>query len=106
MPDFKNMDIGMKMTIGVATATAGAAMICVPNRRQKEQAALDLFDKPLNQLSKQDQKVAEFKAGYKRWTDFFQGTVYPITRSLPGSKTPLLNPYRDQEGFAAQDDDE
>lgn len=33
--------------------------------------------------------------------------VFPLTRKLPGAKTPILNPYRDAaEPFKAADDDE
>lgn len=104
--NFGQMDIGLKITLGLAATTTACAAITVPNKREKEQAALDLFDKPMGRLTPQEQRVAEFAAGHQRWNNFWQTKVYPITRKLPGAQTPLLNPYRDAEPMMAQDDDE
>jgi len=69
--------------------------------------ALQLYDKPVGRLRPQEQRVSEFAAGHKRWRDFWQTKVYPITRKLPGSKSPILNPYRDMEplGGGQEEDD-
>ena len=78
------LDISLKITLGLAGAGAAAAAIALPNKSQKERAALDLFDKSWGRLTPQEHKVAEFSAGYRRWTDFFETKVYPTTRKLPG----------------------
>eukprot|EP00197_Chlamydomonas_leiostraca_P005542 CAMPEP_0202868474 /NCGR_PEP_ID=MMETSP1391-20130828/10898_1 /ASSEMBLY_ACC=CAM_ASM_000867 /TAXON_ID=1034604 /ORGANISM="Chlamydomonas leiostraca, Strain SAG 11-49" /LENGTH=112 /DNA_ID=CAMNT_0049548649 /DNA_START=200 /DNA_END=538 /DNA_ORIENTATION=+ len=109
LKDFKfgQLDIGMKLTLAAAGTFTACAAIAVPNKREKDMAALELFEKPMNNCTPQEKRIAEFCAGNKRWNDFFQTKLYPITRKLPGAKTPFLNPYRDQEfGGMAQDDDE
>lgn len=100
------MDIGLKITIGAAAALGTAAAIVNPTQKQKETAAFNLFDKPWNELSPQESRVAEFKAGHQRWVNFFENTVYPVTRSIPGSKNPILNPYKDVEPMGGGQEDE
>ncbi len=107
LPSWGQLDIGMKITIGLTAATSCAAAITLPTKREKEQAALDMFDRPLGKLTPQEHRVAEFAAGRRRWVDFFESKVYPVTRKLPGANSPILNPYRDQEPVGGgQDDDE
>lgn len=101
-----NADIGLKITVGLATAAAGAAAIALPTTRQHEKAALDLFDRPLTRCTPQERKAAEFQAGYARWKGFFETKFYPVTRKLPGAQTPILNPYRGLEPLAGNDDEE
>lgn len=85
-----------------------ASAIILPGGRQKDAAALELFDKKFSELPPQDKRVAEFKAGHKRWTGFFEHSIYPITRRLPGANNPIVNPYRDAAplGGGGGDDDE
>ncbi|KAF6253036.1 hypothetical protein COO60DRAFT_1549625 [Scenedesmus sp. NREL 46B-D3] len=70
--------------MGAAAGTAG--LIVVPNKRQKDAAAMDLFDSKFDELHPQDKKAAEFRAGHKN---------------------PIVNPYKDVEQMGGgQDDDE
>jgi hypothetical protein len=85
-------DIGARMVAGAAVAFVAASAIVLPGGRGKDAAALELFDRRYKELSTQDKKVAEFAAGHKRWTGFFEHTIYPITRRLPGAKNPIVNP--------------
>ncbi len=75
LPSWGELDISLKITLGLATFTAAASAITLPNQKEKERAALDLFDKPWERLNHQDQMAAEFSAGYKRWTGFFEHKV-------------------------------
>jgi len=100
------MDIGLKIAIGVGAAVTTASAIVVPNHRQKDVAAMDMFDKKFNDLDPQDKKAAEFAAGHRRWKNFFEKSVYPITRKLPGSSNPIINPYRDVEPLGGQEEEE
>lgn len=100
------MDIGLKIAIGCGVSLATAGLIVNPNGKQKEAAALNLFDKPWKELTPQEERVAEFKAGHQRWVNFFEKSVYPITRSLPGANNPIVNPYRDAQPQGGDDDDE
>mmetsp|Transcript_22976 Transcript_22976/g.68317 ORF Transcript_22976/g.68317 Transcript_22976/m.68317 type:complete len:107 (-) Transcript_22976:499-819(-) len=106
MENFPKLDFGAKLAIGAAGTLGVGAAIVVPTTKQQEKAALDLFDKPLQRLTPQERKAAEFQAGYIRWKGFWESTVYPVTRKLPGAKNPILNPYRGLEPIAAMDDDE
>ncbi|KAI8477393.1 MAG: hypothetical protein J3K34DRAFT_373293 [Monoraphidium minutum] len=101
-------DIGVRMVAGAAVAFLTASAIILPGGRQKDAAALELFDKKFKELPPQDKRVAEFAAGHKRWTGFFNNSIYPITRRLPGAKNPIVNPYRDAAplGGGGGDDDE
>ena len=99
-------DVGLKITVGIAAALSSAAVIVLPNGKQKDASALALFDREFKALAPQDRKVAHFHAGLKRWGDFFEYSVYPLTRKLPGAKNPILNPFRDQEGGGGGDDSE
>lgn len=85
-------DIGVRMVAGAAVAFVTASAIILPTGRQKDAAALELFDKKFSELAPQDRRVAEFQAGHKRWTGFFDSAVYPITRRLPGANNPIVNP--------------
>ena len=96
----------MQLTLGAAAAFVSGAFIAVPNTRQKEVAALELFDRPLARLTPQEKRTAEFQAGYARWKGFFETKVYPLTRKLPGAQNPVLNPYRDQEPLGGQGEEE
>lgn len=106
LPDWKGLDISVKAGIGLLTFTTGCAAIVLPNKREREAMALQLYDAPVAELKPQQRRVAEFAAGHKRWADFFQTRVYPLTRKLPGSKSPILNPYRDMEPLAGGGGDE
>lgn len=101
-----NMDVGLKVTLGIATAVTGAAVITLPTTKQQERAALELFDRPLARLTPHERKTAEFQAGYTRWKNFWETKFYPMTRQLPGAQTPILNPYRGIEPLGGNDDDE
>lgn len=70
-------DLSAKIGATFAIGCTSAAAIAVPNKRQKEEAAANLFDKPWALLTPQEQRVAEFSAGHKRWNDFFQTKVGP-----------------------------
>lgn len=50
----------------------------------------------------------EFKAGHERWVGFFEKSVFPLTRKLPGANNPVMNPYKDAGAGAqgGEDDDE
>lgn len=61
------MDVGLKVSLGIAGAFVGAAAIVTPNKKQTEQAALDLFDRPVARLTPQERKTAQFQAGYANW---------------------------------------
>eukprot|EP00775_Hariotina_reticulata_P010401 gene10401-10559_t len=101
------MDLGLRIAIGMGVAAGTAGLIIVPNKKQKDAAAMDMFDMSFDQLHPQDKKAAEFRAGRQRWTNFFEKSVYPITRKLPGAKNPIVNPYKDAEPLGGgQDDDE
>jgi hypothetical protein len=101
------MDLGLRIAIGVGAAAGTAGLIVVPNKRQKDAAAMDLFDSKFDDLHPQDKKAAEFRAGHQRWVNFFEKSVYPITRKLPGHKNPIVNPYKDAEpAGGGMDDDE
>lgn len=100
------MDISVKIGIGLGSAFMGAAAIIVPDTRQKDAAALDLFERPFKQLTPQEAKVAEFRAGHKRWEDFFQQKVYPITRKFPGAQNPIVNPFKEDQVPARQQDEQ
>jgi hypothetical protein len=78
----------------------------VPSKKQKDAAAMDLFDKRFDELQHQEKRAAEFAAGHRRWRGFFENSVYPITRKLPGANSPIVNPYKDAEPVARGDDDE
>ncbi len=107
LPSWGSLDISLKIATVVVGAGTCAAAIILPNKREKEQAALDMFDKPWSRCSKTEHTLAEFSAGRRRWEDFFESKVYPITRKLPGAQNPILNPYRDAEPLGGgQDDDE
>lgn len=99
------MAVQAAAAVGIAAGAAG--LIIIPSKKQKDEAAMDLFDKHYEQLHPQERKVAEFKAAHSRWRGFFEKSVYPITRKLPGSKNPIMNPYKDAlEAGGGQDDDE
>lgn len=100
------MDLGLRIAIGAGVAAGTAGLIIVPNKRQKDEAAMDLFDRKFDQLHPQDQRAAEFKAGHRRWTGFFERAWYPITRKLPGANNPIVNPYRDAMDVGGGQDDE
>jgi len=106
LPAWKNLDIGVKCSVAAVTTSAAAAAIAVPNRKEKDAMALRLYDKPQKELRPQEARVSEFAAGHKRWKDFWQLRVYPYTRKLPGAKNPILNPYRDMEPLAGNDEEE
>lgn len=65
-----------------------------------------LYSRPQKELRPQEARVSEFAAGHKRWKDFWQQNVYPVTRKLPGSKNPIVNPYRDMEPMGAGQEEE
>lgn len=100
------MDLGLRMAIGMGVAAGTAGLIIIPNKKQKDSAAMDLFDKRFDELHPQDKKAAEFRAGHQRWTGFFEKSVYPLTRKLPGAKNPIVNPYKDAEPMGGGQDDE
>jgi len=85
-------DIGVRFVAGAAVAFVTASAIILPNGRQKDAAALEMFDKKFSELGPQDRRAAEFKAGHRRWVGFFENSIYPITRRLPGANNPIVNP--------------
>lgn len=87
-------DIGVRLSLAAAAVAGTGMLICVPNGRQKDAAAEGLFQRPFSQLRPQEKKTAEFVAAHRRWTGFFENSVYPLTRKLPGADKPLLNPYK------------
>jgi hypothetical protein len=87
-------DIGVRLSLAAAAVAGTGMLICVPNGRQKDVAAERLFQKPFSQLRPTEKKAAEFVAAHRRWTGFFENSVYPLTRKLPGANKPLLNPYK------------
>eukprot|EP00798_Chlamydomonas_sp_ICE-L_P025423 gene25423-11083_t len=96
------IDIGAKICIGLGASIVGGWAIVVPNKKQKDIAALELYDKPFAGINDTQQRSAEFKAGHDRWCNFFETKWYPLTRKLPGAKSPFLNPYKDQAAFKEQ----
>ena len=102
------LDIGLKITLGLAATATAASAVILPSKKEKESTALELFDKPWRGLTHQEQRTTEFAAGYRRWNNFIQTKWYPLTRKLPGAQTPFLNPYRDalEPLGGGQDDDE
>ena len=62
-----NLDVGVKWAIAAGAAVVTGCAIVVPNQKEKEKAALDLFDRPVSKLTPQERKVAEFQAGHGRW---------------------------------------
>ena len=62
-----NLDIAVKWSIGIGTSIVAASAITLPNNKDKEKAALDLFDRPMAKLTPQERKAAEFHAGHGRW---------------------------------------
>eukprot|EP00877_Chromochloris_zofingiensis_P001082 jgi/Chrzof1/10975/Cz05g19080.t1 len=100
------MDIGLKLAIGAGVAFTTAGVIVNPNRKQKDNAALNLFDRPFDRLTPQEARVAEFSAGHKRWKAFWENSVYPLTRRLPGANNPIVNPYKDVEPMGGMEDEE
>jgi hypothetical protein len=106
LPDLGKLDGGVKWALSIAGMAGVASAITLPTTRQQEKSALELFDKPLGRLTPQERKTAEFQAGYGRWKGFFESTVYPLTRKLPGAKNPILNPYRGVESMTPNGDDD
>lgn len=96
----------VNLAIGLGAAVGAGALIVVPDKKQKDEAAMDMFDCKFDQLHPQDKKAAEFRAGHQRWTNFFEKSWYPITRKLPGAKNPIVNPYKDAEPLGGGQDDE
>lgn len=47
------MDLGLRIAIGAGVAAGTAGLIIVPNKRQKDEAAMDLFDRKFDQLHPQ-----------------------------------------------------
>lgn len=100
-------DIGVKLTVAAAVAGVTAAAIVNPNQKQKDASAQLLFQQNFDRLTPTDKRAAEFHAGHKRWNGFFQNSIYPLTRSLPGANNPILNPYKDAEPMGGgQDEDD
>lgn len=87
------LDIAAKIGIGLGAFFGSAALVIVPNGKQKDQAALDMYDRPLKELSPADARAAEFAAGFKRWNEF-TSKVHSVTRKFPGADSPILNPYK------------
>jgi hypothetical protein len=106
LPDLGKLDGGVKWVLSIAGTMGVASAITLPTTKQSEKAALELFDKPLGRLTPQERKTAEFQAGYGRWKGFFETTVYPLTRKLPGANNPILNPYRGMETISPQENDD
>lgn len=92
-----DLDIGLKICIGIAGVTVAGSAIVFPSRGQKDAAAVNLFDKTFNDCDGLEKRTAEFHAGHRRWRGFMEKGVYSWTRKLPGASTPLLNPYREKE---------
>jgi hypothetical protein len=100
------MSLPLQAAAAVGIAAGAAGLIVFPSKKQKDEAAMDLFDARYDELHPQNQRVAEFKAAHSRWTGFFEKSVYPLTRKLPGNKNPILNPYKDAEPLGGGGDDD
>lgn len=87
-------DIAVRVAIGVTATVAAGAAIVLPNDKQKESSAYDMYDKPYRLLLPNERKAVDFRAGHKRWTAFVEDNVYSWTRKLPGHDNPITNPYR------------
>jgi hypothetical protein len=87
-------DIGVRLSLAAAGVAGAGMLICVPNGRQRDAAAEGLFHRPFSELRPTEKKTAEFLAAHRRWNGFFENTIYPLTRKLPGSGKPIINPYK------------
>ncbi len=79
------LDIAVKLGLGFAATFSAAASIAIPTTKEKERSALELFDRPMAQLTPQEKRVAEFQAGHVRWTNFFgerEGIPWVVTHGL------------------------
>ena len=99
-------DIGFRLAAGAVGVGLTAGAIINPNAKQCDASAQQLFRKRFDQLTAPDKRAAEFHAGHGRWVRFFEQSVYPITRALPGANSPILNPYKDAEPAPAADEDD
>lgn len=97
-------DIGVRLSLAAAGVAGAGMLICVPNGRQKDVAADRLFQRPFSELRPTEKRTAEFLAAHRRWTGFFENSVFPLTRKLPGSGKPLLNPYKKRKAAAGGDE--
>lgn len=100
------MDIGLKIGVGLAVSLTTASAIILPNGKQRDAAALEMYGSGFKELDPQQQKAAEFKAGHARWKSFVEKGIYPITRALPGSNNPIVNPFRNAPQNVQQDMEE
>jgi hypothetical protein len=97
-------DVGVRWGLAAATVGSAGMLICVPNGRQRDAAAESLYGRPFGQLRPLEKRAAEFRAGHRRWKGFWENSVYPLTRRLPGADKPVLNPYK-AKGMGGGDDD-
>jgi hypothetical protein len=88
------MDIGLKIGVGIAVSLGTASAVILPNQKQKDAAALEMYGSTFKELQPQQATAAEFKAGHARWKNFVEKSIYPITRAIPGNSTPIVHPYR------------
>jgi hypothetical protein len=98
-------DIGVRLSLAAATVAGAGMLIVVPNGKQKDAAAEGMYQRPFKDLRPYEQRAAEYLAAHRRWTGFFENTVYPLTRKLPGSDKPVLNPYKKRAAGGGGDDD-
>lgn len=97
-------DIGVKVGLGISGSLLVAGTIVNPNSQQKNEAAQKIFKKPYDQLDAQDRAMAEFGAGYTRWDNFMNNALYPVTRNLPGSTNPIIDPTMDNSKWLVSED--
>lgn len=87
-------DIGVRLSLAAAGVAGTGMLIVVPTGKQKDAAAERMYQRPFKDLRPLEKRAAEFAAGHRRWTGFFENSVYPLTRRLPGANKPVLNPYK------------
>jgi hypothetical protein len=89
-PRTRLLQVGIGLAVGLGTASA----IILPDNKQKDAASMEMYGTSFKELNPQQAKAAEFRAGHARWKNFVEKGIYPITRALPGSNNPIVNPFR------------
>lgn len=97
-------DIGVRISLACGAFAGAGMLIVVPTAAQKDRSAMEAYQRPFAQLPPTDQRAAEFRAAHRRWTNFWENSVYPLTRKLPGAKKPLVNPYKKKGGGGGEDE--
>ena len=95
----------LQVGIGLAVSLGTASAIILPNNKQKDAASMEMYGSEFKELNPQQAKAAEFKAGHARWKNFVEKGIYPITRAIPGSNNPIVNPFRNAPEVAPDADE-